>query len=488
MKLFDLFKSKKVKASYQAPGGYEGANNYTQDHGYLWTWGQDDETEISYARKEMLDMVRYLNKNTPLLEAIVSTMECYVAGVGISVNAASADDAYNTVATAAFERWAKSPFASLAGDMSFYQMQKLVVRELVITGEAFVVMMKTDKNFPQLRIVKPEQIRGSGKADDKTKDGLYIDSLGRIYAYSVWFNDKKPTRIQAENIIHLKIPREAGQIRGMSPFASALNSVRSRKELIKLEQKNVKIHSLLGAVVKKKNNEQGTFGAPMPVTGSTPMAKTANTAGGAKGNLRLEKALGGQVAYLNEGEDIQLLASSRPTDGFVTFLNEILAREVCMALGGLPYEFIVDVSKLTGPGIRFITASADNLFKNYQHIIADQFIARVYSWVIATMVQNGQMAATDAPDWMNCSFIFPSSITIDAGARNTAELNFLEAGLTSYSSYYDSRGKNYKEELIQVLEEKQWLIEEAKQRGVPLELIFPKIKDPQAAEQLKEAA
>jgi len=469
-KIASAFAPKK-EAQTLPVAGYEGAQNFTYDRSFLYKTGHDEETQVTYARAELLETTRYLIKNSPILEKIRLTVENYSVGPGISVQANSSDKEFNKTLTKQFDNWCRSPLSSHLNDLTFYEIQRLVASELIIAGEVFLVLMKSSKGWPELQIVKSERVKSTGKKSDKSVDGLFLDGDGRVVAYQIFFG-KKPTTVQAQDVIHIKRVTEPGQLRGISTFASALNALRDHKDLVLLEKKALKAHSVFAAAVKKKSGGDvgdGTFGAA--TRNNTKRAGTR-----AQANPALERIVGGgQVAYLAEGEELQLMASSRTNDAYQGFLNflELLAREVCLT-SGLPYDFVVNPNQ-TGPGMRFIISDAAAVFEAIQLLITDRLIARVFPWVAASLMKRGDITLTPPNDWYLHSCTLPESITIDQGRRDAADLNFLNAGLTTYDEFYSARGKNWEAQLSQRINEQEWIIKECEKRNIPPQIFIKEL-------------
>jgi capsid protein len=324
-------------------------------------------------------------------------------------------------------------------------------------------MAKADTGYPQLIIVSSEQVRHSGKKTDRSVDGIFYDAQGRATAYQVFFEDKKATVVDAANVIHLKRFKYVNQKRGISSFAASLNSLRDTRDLMILEKKSIKVHSSLAATVQKKSGEvsgDGLFGR-----GTQKTTKPLPT-GRRQTNQALEQAFAGAVVYLGESESVDLISSSRSTEGFLKFL-ELLMRDVCLNLS-LSYEFVVNPTALSSAATRFIIQDADFLFRNLQHTIIDGALNRVYSWVVASMMKEGSIPQSNDQNWFSVSWVRPQSATIDQGRKDSAELAFVDAGLNSFDNFFSSRGKNWKEELRQVAIEKAYIKKLESDYGVSL--------------------
>jgi len=449
MNFFNLFK--KQQAATIPVGGIEGAARYSTDRSYIHANAESNQID-TLARQEVLSITRYLVNNFSVMERILTLCESYVVNSGIHAQAATTDKAFNDSATKYFDNWAGSAFCSVTNEVNLFDIQRLCVRELLIAGEIFLVMTKADTGYPQLIPVTSEQVRHSGKKSDKSIDGIYYNNQGKALSYQVFFEDKKATIVDAGNVIHLKRFKNVNQKRGISAFASSLNSIRDVKDLQALEKKSIKVHSALAATVTKRNGGEvgdGLFGKNRTPTPTAPLTASRNDI--------LEKVFGGAIAYLGENESVNLIQSSRSTEGFLKFV-ELLLRDVCLNLS-LSYELVVNPTALSSAATRFIIQDATFLFNNLQNIIIDGALNRIYAWVIASAVNDKKVVGSKDSDWFSVNFVKPQAATIDAGRKDSAELAFVENNLESLDSYYSARGLTWTKELEQIAQEKLFIAE-----------------------------
>jgi capsid protein len=455
------------KNALMSLGGFE-APVWTRDRSQIWMASQEDTVNPnSFTRNEIVRLTRYLVNNYSLMERILTAAEAYAIGGGLIANAGTKDPVFNTTNTAAFDSWASSVFCFANNQYNFYEAQKLIVRELIIAGEVFIVLIKAGTGYPQLMLVPTEGVRNSGEVGDDSIDGVYIDPYGKILAYNIFTGDTCQ-KVDASNVIHLMRHKNIGQIRGVGSFAASLNAMRDHKDCIVLEKRALKVHSSLAAVVEKKSGEagpNGLMGGVFPADGlGNPIPPSKNPP--LTTNNGLERNFGGAVVYVEPGEKVNLVSSNRSTDGFMLFL-EMLLRDVCLNIS-LPYEFLVNADKLTGTGVRFVLSDAAFFFGHLQNMIIDGAVNRIYSWVTASFINSKKVAAPvgDLP-WA-VSFTKPMSITIDPTRISNAEIALLGNSMGNYEAFWSARGKDWKQELAQHAREEAYLDELSKQYDVPI--------------------
>lgn len=453
-----LFKGSGQKKAVLAVGGYESAAVYSRDRSYIYT---SEEKETPSARTEILRITRYLVNNFPLLERILSVTESYGVGGGIIANACTDDPNFNTANTKLFDSWGSSVFCSSNNQYNFYELQKLIARELLIAGEVFLVLIKSPNGYPQLMPVESERVRHSGKETDKSIDGLYVDDFGKVTAFNIFTGDKFQV-VDASNVIHIMRHKRIGQLRGVSPFAASLNTVRDIKDLEIQLKRNIKTHALLAAVIERKTGEAGNG-----LTGDFTKINSSGAPTTARSNIALERALpGASVLTVNEGEKVNLLTSDNPSQNILQFI-ELLTREVCLNIS-LPFEFLVNADKLTGTGVRFVLSDAAFYFANLQTILIDGAFQRIYGWVTASMISAKKIAppVNDLP--YAVSYTRPQSVTIDPTRVTNAEIALLQNSLTNYETFYSARGRDWRHELRQHALEEKYLDELSMETGVDI--------------------
>jgi len=452
MNLLNIFNSNKKQVAQTIPtGGLEGATRYSTDRSYIQT--SEGTIDVpNFARSEVLSIARYLVNNFSVMERILTLCESYAIGSGIYAQAATKDAAFNEAATAYFDNWSNSQFSSVTNEVNITDIQKLIIRELLIAGEIFLVLTKSESNYPQIIPVISEQVRSTGKKNDKSIDGIFYNPQGKALSYQIFFEDKKATIIDASNVIHLKRFKSVNQKRGISAFAASLNSMRDVKDLLSLEKNSTKVHAALAATVSKRNGGEvgdGLFGRNR--TQTPPVASTTSR------NSVLEKIFGGAIAYLGENEKVDLIQSNRSTEGFLKFV-ELLLRDVCLNLS-LSYELVVNPTALSSAATRFIIADASYLFGSLQDIVINGALNRLYAWVIASAVKEGKLGNSKDANWYVVNWVKPQSATIDAGRKDAGELQFVLNNLESLDTFYSSRGLTWNKELEQIAQEKAFIKE-----------------------------
>ncbi len=184
-----------------------------------------------------------------------------VIGTGIKPQI-TADGA--EVIDAVFAAWATE--ADAAGLTDFYGLQEAVVRSCFVAGEAFVRLRprlpEDGLAVPlQLELLDPQQVDAALHRDlgagGRVVSGVEFDALGRRVAYHVSRHAPgdplgstalEPSRVPAEDVLHVFKPVLPGQVRGMSRLAPVLLRLRDLDELQDAALMRAKIEAMFAAL------------------------------------------------------------------------------------------------------------------------------------------------------------------------------------------------------------------------------------------------
>jgi capsid protein len=186
--------------------------------------------------------------------------------------------------------------------------------------------------------------------------------------------------------------------------------------------------------------------------------------------------VGGKVLALAPGEKLESFESKRPNQlftGFIDFNN----RESCMG-SGLPFEFVVDSSKVGGASMRFVLAKAERAFSHRANILINHLCVPTWGYVIGNAIAKGELEPNE--NWHRVAWVTPRRVTVDAGRDAAANLADITAGLKTYSDDYAERGMNYATECDRRGADARLAIDTAKKWNVPLSMIWKPATTPTA--------
>ena len=181
----------------------------------------------------------------------------------------------------------------------------------------------------------------------------------------------------------------------------------------------------------------------------------------------IQRIVGGKVVALKPGESMESFQSNRPSPVFTGFL-EHLKRD--SSAGVLPYEFVLDSSKVGGAGVRLIVAKADRRFSYRQLILIQRVLRPTWGWVIGDAIDRGELEPIKG--WNRVTWVTPKRVTVDAGREAQQNRADVETGLKTIEDHYAELGMDFREELEKRAQNARGIIDAAAKYGVPVSMIW----------------
>jgi capsid protein len=431
-----------------------------------------------YTRIQILKKVRALEANLGLISRMKGQVRKYAVGRGIFPQPQTNHPEWNDESAMKFDDWANNRFVcDTAGAMTFWERQGFHAETFFAEAESFDALVSSSfSGAPQLQLFDNSEVGNPYYGDIRRdfQDGVRTNEQNRPLEYLVTtlspvaygLGQINTRGIDANDMIHLVRRKRANQLRGISAFAPGINCAIDRMDLRALTTAAAKLHEALGVVVKKKSGEAGRTGI------SDKIKKTLD--GDGKVTQVSEKFIqGAAIQYLGIDEDIEILASERPSQNLLAFGDE-LVRDICTGTG-LTFEIVWNLTSLGGATARIALADAQWFFDGIQDSINEMFNQRVWVWWCASMMKSGQLSQCNDPRWWACHWQGPPKLTADAGRTMKGEIEALGSGLNSWADYYSrAQGRFWKDPIKQRIEELRWAMAFCQKQTphVPFEYLY----------------
>lgn len=231
------------------------------------------------------------------------------------------DSLANSAIELAFFKWAKRGNAEITGRMSFADACRTTAIAVARDGEALVRMIRGKKagnaaNFALqlLDVARLDTQRNQAPATGQNAIvmGVEIDEFSRPMGY--WIKDRadgsstSSKRFAADEILHIFLPENAEQVRGIPWMHAAMLAMHDLGEFNR--------SALLAA---RKGAD--TLGFIVSPDGTAP-----DTSGGMEGGDAIQLSAPGTYDVLPEGYDMKPFDSRYPSDAFDPFTKAILRR------------------------------------------------------------------------------------------------------------------------------------------------------------------
>lgn len=181
------------------------------------------------------------------------------------------------------------------------------------------------------------------RAGTENVEGVRKDYAGWPLGYHIWGRDaggittSYRREVPASNFaLYGFFDRSASdQVRGVSPFVTAINPLRDTYDTVDLATAKMKLGEIMGiAVFQKQTN--GTIGNSMPGNGSDDESCEDGESDDEE-NKELDVSGGVKVWQFDENEDAKILESNTPSTEVQAFLQTLIA--IALKALDIPYSF-----------------------------------------------------------------------------------------------------------------------------------------------------
>lgn len=448
---------------------YDAASTGRRTGGWK-TAGGNADSAIERSGEAMRERMRSLVRNDPYAAKAVATLVGHIIGDGIMPRAKTGDIALDKKINTLFAKWAKSCDAD--GQLDFYGLQTLMVREMVEGGEVIVrkrLRAKTPGVPLQLQILEADHIDSAktleGKAGQATiSQGIELAGRGGGRA-AYWLFPQHPgstsmlagnqsIRVPAADICHV-YEKQRTQLRGVPWGAPVMTKLRDLGEYEDAEIMRKKLEACFVGVVVEGSTPEGLIGLPVSdpaYSGSfernedgTPLTSQPGVVD-ASGQA-VEQFEPGMFAYARGGRDIKFNSPSQTGD-YGIYTSVVLH---AIAAGfRVPYELLTgDLSKVS-----FISGRMGLLeFKRFVstaqwQIVIPMALDPIWQWFCDAAYLAGEIKSPDVPvEWAP-----PKWSAIDPEAEAKADRYAIRTGTKTLAEVIAENGRDPDAVLAEIAE------------------------------------
>lgn len=442
--------------------------------GRTWHGGMQlppESIPYKFDRTRMLMASREAAENDPIFNGILRKYEVYIAGIVHYQPETGDDDLDKYVSEFINEEWGED--IDVTGRFSIPEMCRLALREEATCGQCGWIWVNCPDGVLRQLMVEGDRIGAPyyAQTGNQWVDGIELDELGRPINVKIYQRMTQsaqygnPQDIPWENFIHFFQPRRPEAYNGVPIFGTGalLNILIDIREMREAMQLKVKDAAMLSMIFT-------TLSGGMPT--NSIVGGTGNgfaTVNGQNGPRTFAVDKFAKWMALAEGEDVKQLESEFPSQQIVNFMEKELFLTLANHLN-LSYGLIRDLGDFKGAGVRAILAQDDREFclrqKNLERRYLNPTIRRGLYWAASMGMIPG--ANPNDPELYKGEWFFPERLTVDQGddAKNDFLLN--AAGLKPMKRVYGGRGKSWKKESDQGMDEIAYIIAGCKKREIDL--------------------
>lgn len=263
--------------------------------------------------------------------------------------------------------------------------------------------------------------------------------------------------------VHVRRKFRLQQGRGVGDAVTSLQTVVDSYEMLGYEMQSAKVAAGRYATVFERDAPDDDSPAGFdgleeaPIDGSEPTEPVQDEFV-ARG---LERYTGGNVDYMNQGDDIKFDPANRPNSQLEPFLN--YTTDLAGAAHGLAHAYARQRADTSYTAFRGDMVMSWMSFKDFQQFLEDGFSDWCVYQVISWAVIKGDVAVPPE-NWNDyTAWQYPTMPAVDEGKEQKALGEKLRNGLTRYRELI---GPHWKEHFAELAEE----IAEAKRLGLPLSI------------------
>ncbi len=402
----------------------------------VWTGGigRSGESQAWYQRGVIDAYSRHFYRTNNIYQGVINKSTSYVVGRGFSLQARTADTAWNARAESLWREWSKMP--DLKGRMNLHRMARMMMREYYLMGEALA--LKTSAGLVQ--IIEKEQVRDGNNVRG---NGLTVDALGRVTAFKVQEYNRESGMLfgesrdlDARHVCWIMDPERPSTERGMPklqsvfPLIHRLNDIQD-SEALSWQMLSRIVMAVLSDGQFDPNAESGAD------TDSDPAEQLYETDYAVFWKGRV-------------GEKLQNIEHNIPGMNFPDSMRMFLR------LLGLPVGLPLEIILLDWSGGNYSQAKAV-LEQYYQQCQTDQdlleenFYRPLYLWKVGYWMQTGLLGPND--EWRKHEFLRPAWPFLDQEKEIRAQQMRVESGLATHAEVLSSTHRDRGELVRELVEE-----------------------------------
>lgn len=242
--------------NYDAAGYGNGSANWR-------VLNKSAEMTDRYDRETVRARARDLERNSDMLNSVISAFKRNVFGSGYALTPKTGDEQIDKALSEAWKRWCKKQNCDVTGVQSFNQIMRMCVQRKKIDGGILILERYTDQGFIPFQIQTVEvdeldtaQIQPRNR-ENKVVGGIEYNRWNRPMGY--WFRQYEidgsqllnPVYVDAKDVIFYFTKRRPSQIREMSDLSPTVTRVRDVNEFITAVSIKERIAACLAVFIKK---------------------------------------------------------------------------------------------------------------------------------------------------------------------------------------------------------------------------------------------
>lgn len=414
-----------------------------RDWGYGSSVPTSEDWQFSIGQRQIaISRIRREIRNNPFLSGLVNK---YPEAVGFSnLRSVTSSKEYNEKKELFWYRWSKKVTTS---DDSLRTLEEIIIRELLITGECFLVLLASGR----VQMIPSEYCGAFGKGG-VGNNGIDYDDFGKPIRYHFGKVSKSgtleftsPTVVEARNVIHIYHKDRVQMGRGLPWLLPCLNPARDLAEIFRSKTKQIKDVNAISGVITKANATQLVGSLPSYNGRTEPEAISGTASANPTGDAQIELKPG-QFAFLEEGEDIKTLGADYQAGDYKELIM-LMLHAISSPLG-LPVElWYSGLGDVNYSGFKGLGVQWNGRRKYILNLLEDRYLNRLHFWRIRKAELEGELPANPDGDDDLIDWAWRRTPVLDDDKQANANAKRLETGELIISDIWEENGY-YAEEVF----------------------------------------
>jgi lambda family phage portal protein len=439
---------------------YQGAAFNRLVHGWMASNSSMD-AEIKASLPALRNRSRDLGRNNDYVRQFFRDVQLNVVGQGIPFEAqvlkergGDLNETINDKIELLWERWTRKEFCHVAGELSFQEIERLIVREVAESGEFYV--RKIRQSFGGSKIPLALELIEADRVDDNYNGianngneivmGVEKDKWGRRTAY--YIKEKHPgdnstvrtdgtsrsaIRVPADEIIPLFISERAPQTRGVPWLCSSIMRLHHMQGYEEAEVISARANAMVFGFIEGPEGEVRGDGVE-------------------KGDTVTDLETG-VVKKLGPGEKMNIPNMNRPNSGLAPFMSFML-RGVAAGAGGSYESISKDYSQSNYSSSRLSLLSERDNWRTLQAWLIRNFHQPIFEEFLDLAVLSGAIDLKNyelfPEKYHHCIKWMPRGWAwVDPAKEVSAYKEAIRGGMKTLTNIYAEEGKDFDESMRQ---------------------------------------
>lgn len=425
------------------------------------------EQTDTYDREIIRARARDLERNSDLMNAVISAYKRNVVGAGYSMQAKTGDSELNKQIEKLWLKWCKKRNCDVTGTQSLNQMIRMAVaRKKVDGGILFVKRYTTQGTIPfQLQLLEVDELSSEtispNEKGNRVVGGIEYNSFNRPVGYHIKQYDlsgmgiEKPIYIKADDVIFYFSKKRPTQIREMSDMTFTIPRIRDVNEFMVAVSVKERIAACLSVFIKKATPRDG-FGRGM--------ARKADA------EYEGKTISPGMIKELNAGDEIQIVNPAGQGSDATSFTK--LQQRLIGSGQGISYESVSrDMAEATYSSARQGLIEDELTYSEEKELLCE-ILDEIYETFVIYAVLCGKLEMKDFWDnkdtYLAHEWIQEPKPWIDPKKESEANMIAIKTGQKTFKQISAENGRDWQDQIDDMAE----VIAYGKEKGVDMSSVL----------------